>query len=285
MNIEVMFEKPHSLWNVLLVFEKFFNWFKSSYPEHNITFRNSDPDKRGNPSGPCSPHVMVIRNLDNYKYIIVSYWDRAVELTWPGCGWDVENRVELITSSGVHSPIDVTPFSYLCYSRDFEEIATLKKIPFNEKKHNSLFFRGYLYHERKIMQKHFPEYFTEERKLSFDYFNEFNENKINLSLNGAAEVCHRDIEILSSGSVLLRPKLGQVFHEPLIPDYHYVSVPRHHDPITQFQLLLEKYEEIKNDEELLSRISTNGYEWYERNGTVKSNVDILKKIINLGKLE
>jgi len=285
MNIEVMFEKPHTLWNVVWVFEKFFHWFKENYPEHNITFKNSDPDKRGNPCSPYSPHVMVIRNLDNLKYIIVSYWDRAYELTWPGCGWDIENRVEIITSSGVHSPMDFTPFSYLCYSKDFEQIASVERIPFDKKEKNYLFFRGYLYHHRKIMQNHFPEYFTEERKVSFDLFKEFNENKINLSIDGAAEICHRDIEILSSGSVLLRPELNQIFHDPLIPDYHYISVPKSNDPVTQFKLLLEKYEEVKNNDELLSTISNNGYEWYERNGTVKSNVDILKKIINLGKLE
>jgi hypothetical protein len=284
MNIEVMFEKPHTYWNVLLVYQKFFNWFKEKYTEHNVVYRNSDPEKRGNPSGPHSPHVMVIRNLDNQKYIIVSYWDRAIELTWPGCHWDVENRVDLVTSSGVHFPMEFTPFSYICHSNDFEKVAEVNKIPFEQKESKPLLFRGYLYNERKIFQTMYPDLVTEERKGTVDYFQELNERKICLSFNGAAEICHRDMEILSAGSVLFRPELSQVFYNKLIPNYHYLSVPKERDPILQFKLLLDKYEEVKNNDELLSEIANNGYEWYKKNGTTDSNVELLKSIINLEKL-
>jgi predicted amidohydrolase len=37
--------------------------------------------------------------------------------------------------------------------------------------------------------------------------------------------------------------------------------------------------------ELLKFISENGYQWYLENGTINSNVEILKKIININKLK
>lgn len=284
MNIVVSFEHPHTWWSVLLVFKKFYDWFEIEYPNHNISYDNIAGKKNGNPSGPYSPHLMIIKNVDNGKYIIVSYWDRAIELTWPGNGWDVNNRVELITSSGVYEEIDFTPFSYTTYSYEFEKIAKEKRIPYSEKENNSLLFRGYLYGERLIMSNYKPEYFTNGLKSIEGYFDELNNNKICISVNGVGEICNRDMEILSAGSVLLRPELSQKFHNNLIPNYHYISVEKTYDPIKQLDLILERYEEVKNDYDLLEYIANNGYEWYKNNGTIDSNVDILKKLIKIENL-
>lgn len=284
MNILVTFEYPHTWWNTLIVYKNFYDWFEKTYEEHNITYQNTEPHLRHNPSGIGSPHVMTIRNLDNQKYMIVSYWDRAIELTWPGNGWDVEHRVDLITSAGVHFPIDVTPFSYTCYSYEFEKFAQDRRVPWSEKNDNKLFFRGYLYGERKMMSEYKPELFTESRKTPIEYFDELNNSKISLSLNGAGEVCNRDMEILCSGSVLIRPKLEQRFHNDLIPDFHYISVEKIQNPIGQLDAIIKKYEEIKDNSELLNTISNNGLDWFNSNGSMLANVELLKQIINLDKL-
>lgn len=284
MNILVKFETPHTLWTPLLVFDNFYKWFKDNYKEHNITYKNTEPRERSNPSGTSSPHVMTITNTDNNKYIIVSYWDRAVELGWSGNGWNPSNNVDLITSSGVFTDLKFTPFSYTCYNLEFEKLSEKKLIPWKDKESDTLLFRGFLYSERKVMQSYKPEYFSEDRKNVNDYFDELNHKKISLSLNGAGEICNRDMEILCSGSVLLRPKLSQKFHNELIPDYHYISVDRVNNPKDQFDLLLKKYEEIKYNFELLSTISNNGINWFRQNGSMISNVDLLKTLINLEKL-
>lgn len=284
MNILVTFEYPYTSWNPLIVFKNYYEWFESYYSNHTITYQNTEPHTRHNPSGIGSPHVMIIRNLENKKYIIVSYWDRAIELTWQGNGWDVENNVDLITSAGVHFPMETTPFSYTCYSNDFEKYASENRKPWQEKEENRLFFRGYLYSERKLMSEYKPEFFEESRKTPIEYFEELNNSKISLSLNGAGEICNRDIEILCSGSVLIRPKLNQKFHNELIPDFHYLSVERISNPRQQLDAIIKKYEEVKDNSELLSNISKNGLDWFNSNGSMTSNVELLKKITDLNKL-
>lgn len=284
MKLEFKFENSYSDWGPLLVFKNYYDWFFKYNDIHDVTFKNTTPMERSNPSGTSSPHIMTIKNVENNKYFIVSYWDRAIELTWEGNGWDVKNMVELITSSGVYDDILFTPLSYVCHSYEFQKNAQKNKIDFDKKNNDKLLFRGYLYGNRNEMRNYKPEYFTDIKKPKIEYLNELNNYKICLSLDGAGEICNRDIEILSVGSVLLRPKLNQKFHNELIPNYHYVSVDKIGDPVKQFDLILERYNEIKNDYEFLSFIANNGNNWFTKNGTIESNVEILKKIINIDKL-
>jgi hypothetical protein len=56
------------------------------------------------------------------------------------------------------------------------------------------------------------------------------------------------------------------------------------DPIVLNKIILDRYNEVKDDIEFLKYISENGYKWYLENGTVDSNVRILKEIIQINKL-
>jgi hypothetical protein len=47
------------------------------------------------------------------------------------------------------------------------------------------------------------------------------------------------------------------------------------------RIIKEKYDEIKDNDDLLREISKNGHEWYMKNGTTQGNVDILKNILNI----
>lgn len=285
MKLKIRYEKPHTWWAPLFVFDGFFEWVKENYSDIEIIYEFSDPQKRSNPSCPHSAHIMLITNLENNKYFIVSYWDRALELTWEWNGWNHKNNVDIFTSAGVTSSGNFTPFSYTCYSLEFERFSDSYRKPLQEKKETKLFFRGFLYGERLAMKNYKPEYFTDIKVSTKEYFDELNDNKICLSINGAGEICNRDIEILSTGSVLLRPKLTQNFDDPLIPDYHYISVEKVNDPILQMDLLIDKFEQVKNDHLLLEKISENGLNWYKQNGSTTSNIEILKKIINFDRLK
>ena len=227
---------------------------------------------------------MTITNLDTKKYLIVSYWDRAIELTWEWNGWEPHNMVELISSSGVKPEMNFTPYSYLPYSTVFEVLSkTSKKI--DEKEKNELEFRGFLYNERLSLSKIGDIKIIDKKLFPVErYFDELTNNKICLSLNGAGEICNRDIEVLSARSALLRPKLNLQFHNELIPNYHYISFEMDIDPIVLNKIILDRYNEVKDDIEFLRYISENGYQWYLENGTIESNVRILKEIIKINKL-
>jgi len=82
MNIEFIFENPHHNWSVLHVFKKYYEWFISKHNDVNVSYKNSSDYYDGNPSGIYSPHNLVITNLETKKCIVVSYWDRPIEMTW-----------------------------------------------------------------------------------------------------------------------------------------------------------------------------------------------------------
>ena len=285
MNLEFKFESPHNEWSPLHVFKKYYEWFIEQNQNVTVSYVNSSHFYNGNPSGIYSPHLMTITNLNTKKYLIVSYWDKPIEMTWEGNGWDINNRVEIITSSGSLPEMGFTPFSYLPYFISFDELSKNSKNITN-KSNNELIFRGYLYGDRLNLSKIGNIKIIDEKILPVTkYFEDLTDNKICLSLNGAGEICNRDIEILASKSVLLRPTLKLEFHNKLIPNFHYISFEYNSDPYIQSKIILDRYNEIKNDMELLNFISENGYKWYLENGNVDSNVKILKEIIDINKLK
>jgi hypothetical protein len=273
--IEVTYQKPNGVtWSVTNMYDKFFNYLSENYEcVHN-------PPSCVGYGSPNSPHHMTIKNLNNNKYFVVSYWDFTGDIYNPIYGWDVDNMVKLFTSSGVHYEFDFTPLSYMTYSTDFEEYSK-NIVPFDEKPNNELMFRGFLHGMRRRLHSLNEIPMTEDRIEPFDYFMELTNNKICLSLNGVGEICNRDMEILSSGSVLLRPLLRQKFHNELIPNVHYIPFDVSFDPVEQMKIIKEKYNEIKENDQLLREIAKNGYEWYMENGTTQANVDILKNILNI----
>ena len=285
MRLEFAYQFPHTNWSVFNVFDQYFNFCVKKYKWHEITKVNSSNHYIGNPGAPYSPHIMTIKNLDNDKYIVVSYWDHPQEFDMEHHGWDKSKRVSLYTSAGIKGNEPFTPFSYLPYTTLFDEYAK-NAVDLENKKNNELIFRGFLYGERYTLASTNKIKIIDEKIMPENmYFEDLTNNKICLSLNGAGEICNRDIEILSSKSVLFRPKLKQIFHNELIPDFHYVSYDYDSNPNTQADIILEKYEQIKNDDEYLKFISENGYKCFLENGTISSNVRILSEIINFKKLK
>lgn len=285
MTLEVSYQYPFTNWSVFNVFNGFYEELIKTNKNIKFKYVNSGEVYDGNPSSYYSPHVMVIKNIENLKYILISYWDRADELSIKKHGWNDENRVQFITSSGVHTDIPHIPFSYITYFKTFEKLSNSAK-PIIKKENNDLFFKGYLYGSRYDLSKTNKIKMSDEKTLPEEkYFNELTNNRICLSLNGAGEICNRDIEILGSRSVLLRPQLKQKFHNELIPDYHYLTFDVVNDPNEQAEIIIDKFNQIKNDVKLLTTISENGFKWFKNNGTVQSNIDILKKIVNIDLLE
>ena len=285
MKLQISYQYPFTHWSVFNVFNGFYNKMVNKYKTIDFTYVDSGKLYDGNPCSYYSPHVMTIKNLENDKYILISYWDRVEELSYEVHGWDDKKRVQLITSSGVHSDIKYTPLSYICYSSTFENLHINAK-PMNKKEYNELFFKGFLYGSRHSLSLTNKINITNHKTFPDEvYFNELTNNRICLSLNGAGEICNRDMEILSCRSVLFRPKLNQKFHNELIPDFHYLTFDISDDPNEQADIILKKFNEVKDDIKFLKSISDNGYKWFKKNGTIQSNIDILNKVVNLNLLK
>jgi hypothetical protein len=181
MNIEFTFEYPHTPWAGFHVFRKYYDYFIKKNKKIKVDYINSSKHFNGNPSGPYAAQTMVIKNKDNGKYLVVTYWDRPDEITWDGNGWDDNNCVEIITSAGFIQHPKFQPFSYLPYFMSYDTLS-LDALKISEKKKNDLVFRGYLYAERYNLsqvglidindKKIFPE---------TNYFQDLTNNKICLS--------------------------------------------------------------------------------------------------------
>jgi hypothetical protein len=296
MNLQMIFQKelvPDRI-SYEIVFCKFCEWFAASNQNHNIEVLNW-PDCPSHINQSFEDRLLAIRNKDNGKCIIISYWDRMFDLFlkyWKDFG----QIVQIISSSGLwhfgrkefkdlYAQTTHVPFSYLICHKYSEDLIEKIRIPFLEKKNNELFFRGRLYDFRGKLMNIDPSMISDKVSDQFEYFTELTRNKICLSLDGAGVICHRDIEILGLGSVLFRPDSTPdtiiKTHEQLLPDVHYVAFEKSNDPQEQIKLIKEKYNEIKDKNDFLAHVANNGLEWYKRNGTIESNIRILREIINV----
>lgn len=287
MNIEVSYEFPHTSWNVARVFDNVAKTLEKKY--NNVERKDSAPRTDGNPGNFYSPHMLTLKNIETDEYIVVSYWDRAFELFYESCGWNPKKCKAIYTSSGVRSSdyitaekynIPIIPISYCQYRFEYDTFSS-NSLPVIQKPDSKLFFRGFLYGQRLQLSEILKENITNIKIDQFQYYFELQRNKINLSLNGAAEICNRDLEILGSRSVLLRPTLKQNFKNPLKEGVHYIGFPHNPNPDEQAKIIVDTYNSIKDNEPLLTQISEAGYKWFLENGTVEKNADIILEQLNL----
>jgi len=276
------FQPSFSGWMPTSIFQGLYDYYESIYG-NRVQSDNNSIQYNHNAGCKTGPHHLIIENPNTKKYIVVSYWDMVYELLNDHNGWDNKNCLGIYSS--VNSKIfdQITPSSYCCYNIAIEREIDLTDKQILNKPNNELLFRGYLHGHRFFLKN--LSFMTDKRIPFNEYVQEIYSHKIGLSLNGAAEICNRDMEILGVGSVLLRPKLEQTeFHNDLIPDTHYVSFDLVEDSKLQEEIILEKYNQILKDKEYMLYIAKNGLDWYNKNGSRAANIEILTKIIKIKEL-
>jgi len=293
MNLECYYDFPYKglTWSIPFYFDKSFKALKSKYSEINFTPVNNHLINIKN-TAPCymmNHHWFHLRNPKNKKFITVSLWDQLkcaqgeedFEI-FPDC-WE-----QVITSAGVFNYTkEYTPFTYIL-PHTHSEIAiqniridnSLRTLP------DKLNFRGKLYGERLSISRDTRFNVINEHNNFLDYGNflkEINKYSVNLSLNGASEICYRDMEILGMGSALFREKLKTKFHNELKANYHYIAFEVK-DGQSKTDSMFERWEEIKKDTDFINFVSNNGLKWYNENVTYENFTKILLSIIDINKL-
>ena len=140
-------------------------------------------------------------------------------------------------------------------------------------KKEELFFRGSALNERVFLTFLDKKYVTEFSDVNEkDYFEEIINHKIALSIDGKGEFCYRDIECFALGVPIIRFEYESSFDQILIPNYHYISIPRptnmneyKEGTKEHAELLIESYLHAVKNEELLNFISKNARKYYEDN--------------------
>ena len=280
------FQPSFSGWMPTYIYEKLFIYYKSIYKD--IIIKNNNILYNHNAGHKTGSHHLIIENTHTKKYKVVTYWDRPYELFDDQCGWDNNNCLGVYSAVNAKSHANnITPTSYCAYNIEIENYIDNINIDFNNKNNNKLYFRGYLYSSRFNLSNIVSDILTiSNNRLSYkEYVNEINSYAIGISLDGAAEICNRDIEILGVGSVLLRPELITTnFHDPLIPDVHYASFQRSDDSNTQLEIIINKYKELINNPDHMINIAINGNKWYHKNGNSLGNISVLSNVLNIEEL-
>ena len=90
------------------------------------------------------------------------------------------------------------------------------------------------------------------------------------------------------GIPTIRPKYVTELSDPLIPNYHYVSIDVEFDAKYKYvnheqisKNIAEKYLEVINNDEYLNYISSNAREWYVKNISSKNITNNLIKLLEL----
>lgn len=121
---------------------------------------------------------------------------------------------------------------------------------------------------------------------NFDtYVNELINYDVALSVAGRGELCYRDIECFAIGVPIIRFEYLSSLMVPLIPNYHYISVERPEDlknwmimdrtsNLEHAELLIKRFNEVKNDESFLKYISENARNYYEKYLSPEKSIEL-----------
>jgi hypothetical protein len=156
---------------------------------------------------------------------------------------------------------------------------------------NRMYFRGET-NSRKILSHFNSEVFYGGNSIGeFDiYADELINFKMGLSVAGRGEMCYRDVEYMALGVPYIRFEYTTEFAEPLVPNFHYISVDRPDDLFDWMHLdrlgekhhadiIINRYLEVKDDNEFLEFISNNAKNYYEQYLNPYSSIETTIKLL------
>jgi len=154
------------------------------------------------------------------------------------------------------------------------------------------YFRGTSLECRQIVAGFRPDIFTGGVPIGgFEsYCNELLNYKVGFSIAGRGEFCYRDIEYMGIGIPFIRFEYNNEMAVPLVPNYHYISVPRpanapnDRDLTEEHAPLIEKrFLEVVNDDNFLSFISNNARNYYNSYVKMDRCVDHTINLLEMNK--
>jgi hypothetical protein len=137
-----------------------------------------------------------------------------------------------------------------------------------------------------------------------DYLSSAIRHKVGLSIAGAAEFCYRDVEYMAIGLPILRFEFINSMEPKLIPNVHYISIPRidtrfdferscgeqnyinyfrgrNEDTDRYADIYYQRFLEVKDDVEFLQYISDNARQYYEQYMHPSNRIDHFMKLLKL----
>lgn len=296
----------------IYIYDSIFKKLKAKYPEYNIEhvhpIMKIEDHCLGCPGG--GSHYQII-NPDNNKTILMSLWDRGMDVFLNGLGWEKYDIVQYIGGLGMKLSskqikeqynIEHFPYQYpLGMPNAYDYIEDCKKEYVPEQKIKKAIFIGSIYGARKVlydMTKNHPLIEIIDTEASYyrgkEYYEKISQYAIALSLNGNGELCMRDLESMGLNIPMVRSELLTQFYNPLIPNVHYIKASEpcdnaccdflninHHTLAEQF---VDTIETSINDYDKLRYISNNGSQYYENYCKPDYLVNLFLELLDINKL-
>jgi len=126
-------------------------------------------------------------------------------------------------------------------------------------------------------------------KIGLSYY--LNLDKYNTPYDHPGEFCYRDIEYTLLGIPYIRIEFKDTTHNPLIPNHHYISIPREQAYVAYEKygdegvadLYIKRYNEVINDSEYLNYISKNQIKWSDENLMYENKEKLTFNLLELDK--
>lgn len=151
-----------------------------------------------------------------------------------------------------------------------------------------IYKKGYL---QPITPMSHENYLNEliKSKVGLSYYLDL--DKYNTPFDHPGEFCYRDIEYTLLGIPYIRIEFKDTTFNPLLPNVHYVSIPREkayvayekYGDVGVADLYIERYKEIIDDEIFLSYISKNQLEWSDVNLMEDNKYKLTFQLLELDK--
>jgi hypothetical protein len=237
----------------------------------------------------------VIENLENGEFVIMSVSDDLSHATLNERSNPYLKKVLIsqflpkkISEHVGEFMFKYNPWTYFQASMDDLTVFYDKRQNIKNFK-ETLYFKGTSLEDRKILNHVNKNIITDFRVIipSF-YFEDLITHKLALSVDGRGEFCYRDVECFGIGIPIIRFEYVSKFNSPLIPNYHYISIPRPDDMDlyrlgneNHAKLLEERYYEVINDNEFLEFISKNAKQYYDDNFSLEKKIKNTFNLLNL----
>jgi len=103
------------------------------------------------------------------------------------------------------------------------------------------------------------------------------------------EFCYRDMEYMSIGVPFIRIEYRDAVYDGLIPNYHYIAIPRDKAYVEYSKngdagvanIIEQKFNEVKNDDDFLKFISKNQLEWFDKYANLPNSLDFTFKLTGI----
>ena len=199
--------------------------------------------------------------------------------------WD-----DVISNPIVREKIKPSVYPETCWNFGIENFSQIQEYRNSIDLDTRLYWRGSTYKNHPNPQyngvrdsiehiyKMMPEFYFGYHPIPFDnYIQESIGFKLVLGFGGGGgylcgDFCFRDIEMFGLGIPVIRPKFVAETTDPLIPNVHYIAVDCEFDDMFRYknpeQLatdIVNRYNEVINDDELLSSVVNNARNWYIKN--------------------